>query len=276
MTPFVTSSLPTALPRPSTLPRRLAAIGLPLALLASTTLPARAGLPEVVLGAKPAVVAVGLYNALSSPRFTFRGTGFAVADGRLLITNFHVLPETTAELQQLTLQIGGNRAGGRDAAPETRQLTVLQTDKVHDLALLQLSGEPLPVLALDAAGAAREGQSVAFIGFPIGSVLGFSPVTHRAIISSITPFVLPPANARQLDAAAVARLRQGIFDILQLDGTAYPGNSGGPVLDADSGKVVGVVNMVLVKGSRESALSSPTGISYAIPVRWVRELLDKR
>ena len=276
MTPLVTSSLPTALPRQSALLRRLAAIGLPLALLASTTLPARAGLPEVVFGAKPAVVAVGLYNALSSPRFTFRGTGFAVADGRLLITNFHVLPETTAELQQLTLQIGGNRAGGQDAAPETRQLTVLQTDKVHDLALLQLSGEPLPVLALDAAGAAREGQSVAFIGFPIGSVLGFSPVTHRAIISSITPFVLPPANARQLDAAAVARLRQGIFDILQLDGTAYPGNSGGPVLDADSGKVVGVVNMVLVKGSRESALSSPTGISYAIPVRWVRELLDKR
>ena len=256
--------------------RRLAAIGLPLALLASTTLPARAGLPEVVFGAKPAVVAVGLYNALSSPRFTFRGTGFAVADGRLLITNFHVLPETTAELQQLTLQIGGNRAGGQDAAPETRQLTVLQTDKVHDLALLKISGEPLPVLPLDAAGAAREGQAVAFIGFPIGTVLGFSPVTHRGIVSSITPFVLPQATARQLDAATVARLRQSIFDILQLDGTAYPGNSGGPVLDAETGRVVGVVNMVLVKSSRESALSSPTGISYAIPVRWVRELLDKR
>ena len=256
--------------------RRLAAIGLPLALLASTTLPAHAGLPEVVAAAKPAVAAVGLYNALSSPRFTFRGTGFAVADGRLLITNFHVLPETTAELQQLTLQIGGNRAGGQDAAPETRQLTVLQTDKVHDLALLKISGEPLPVLPLDAAGAAREGQAVAFIGFPIGTVLGFSPVTHRGIVSSITPFVLPQATARQLDAATVARLRQSIFDILQLDGTAYPGNSGGPVLDAETGRVVGVVNMVLVKSSRESALSSPTGISYAIPVRWVRELLDKR
>ena len=264
-----------------TLLRRLRAASAPLSLSLSTllctsALPANAGLPEVVAAAKPAVAAVGVYNALSSPRFTFRGTGFAVGDGRLLITNFHVLPEESEALQQLTLQIGGNRAGGQDAAPETRKLSVLQTDKVHDLALLQISGEPLPVLALDGAGAAREGQAVAFIGFPIGNVLGFSPVTHRAIISSITPFVLPPANARQLDAAAVARLRQGIFDILQLDGTAYPGNSGGPVLDADSGRVVGVVNMVLVKSSRESALSSPTGISYAIPVRWVRELLDKR
>jgi hypothetical protein len=31
--------------------------------------------------------------------------------------------------------------------------------------------------------------------------------------------------------------------------------------------------MVLTKGSRESALSHPSGISYAIPVRWVHELL---
>ena len=271
--PAVTAPLPRLL-----LLRRQLFIRASLALAALLTahLPAHAGLPEVVAAAKPAVVPVGLYNALTSPRFTFRGTGFAVGDGRLLITNFHVLPEETEALQQLSLLLGGNRAGGQEATPEIRKLTVLQTDRVHDLALLQISGEPLPVLALDAAGAAREGQAVAFIGFPIGSALGFSPVTHRAIISSITPFALPPPTARQLDAAAVARLRQGIFDILQLDGTAYPGNSGGPLLDADSGKVVGVVNMVLVKSSRESALSNPTGISYAIPVRWVRELLDKR
>ena len=63
---------------------------------------------------------------------------------------------------------------------------------------------------------------------------------------------------------------------MQLDATAYPGNSGGPVLDAVTGEVVAVVNMVLTKGGREAALSSPTGISYAIPVRWVRALLGAR
>jgi hypothetical protein len=31
--------------------------------------------------------------------------------------------------------------------------------------------------------------------------------------------------------------------------------------------------MAAVKGSRESALSAPTGISYAIPVRYLHELL---
>jgi serine protease Do len=45
------------------------------------------------------------------------------------------------------------------------------------------------------------------------------------------------------------------------------------VLDVNTGRVVAVVNMVLVKAGRESALSNPTGISYAIPVRYVQELI---
>ena len=40
--------------------------------------------------------------------------------------------------------------------------------------------------------------------------------------------------------------------------------------------VLGIVNMVLVKGSRESALSSPTGISYAIPISHLAELIRTR
>ena len=218
-------------------------------------------------------MAVGLYNELSNPRFTFRGTGFVVGDGRTLVTNAHVVPEETAALQQLALQLPGNRKAGQDTALETRKLTLLRLDRTHDLALLRLDGPPLPVLALADDDSGQEGQAVAFIGFPIGGLLGFSPVTHRATLSSITPIALPPPNARLLDAAAVARLRQGPFDIYQLDGTAYPGNSGGPLLDIDSGRVLGVINMVLVKNSKESVLSSPSGISYAIPVRFVRALL---
>ena len=82
-------------------------------------------------------------------------------------------------------------------------------------------------------------------------------------------------RARQLDAKTVSRLRDGPFEVYQLDATAYPGNSGGPLLNAQTGEVVGVVNMVLVRGTRESALSNPTGITYAIPVRFVRELLQR-
>ena len=221
-------------------------------------------------------MAVGTYHELASPRFTFRGTGFVVGDGRLLVTNAHVIPEDSVALGQMALQLPGNRKGGQDAAPETRKLSLLRTDRAHDLALLQIDGAPMPTLKLADDDSAQEGQSVAFIGFPIGGLLGFSLVTHRATLSSITPIALPPPSSRQLDAASVARLRQGPFDIFQLDGTAYPGNSGGPLLDVDTGRVLGVINMVLVKNSKESVLSSPSGISYAIPVRFVRALLDGR
>lgn len=61
--------------------------------------------------------------------------------------------------------------------------------------------------------------------------------------------------------------------MLQLDATAYPGNSGGPLFVIETGAVVGVVNMVALKGTRESALSQPSGISYAVPVEFVLRLL---
>ena len=63
------------------------------------------------------------------------------------------------------------------------------------------------------------------------------------------------------------------FDVFQLDAIAYPGNSGSPVYHPDSGQVIGVVNSVYVKESKESALERPSGITYAIPVTWVRQLL---
>ena len=267
--PRLTASQPADLQRRAQLGRWAAG----LAGLALAPGLARAGLPEVVAQTKPSVMAVGLYNELTNPRFTFRGTGFVVGDGRSLVTNAHVLPEESAALQQLALQLPGNRKAGQALALETRKLTLLRQDRAHDLALLRLDGPPLPALTLADDDSGQEGQAVAFIGFPIGGLLGFSPVTHRATLSSITPIALPPPNSRQLDAASVARLRQGAFDIYQLDGTAYPGNSGGPLLDIDSGRVLGVINMVLVKNSRESVLSSPSGISYAIPVRFVRALL---
>ena len=76
-----------------------------------------------------------------------------------------------------------------------------------------------------------------------------------------------------MNAKVISRLKTGSFEVYQLDGTAYPGNSGGPLFEPDQGEVIGVINMVFVKGTKESALSQPSGISYAIPVRYLQELL---
>lgn len=234
---------------------------------------AQAGLVEVVAAAKPSIVAVGSFNALANPRFGFRGTGFVVRGGNLVITNAHVVSpiDATAAGPGLVIQTPRGKTPG-----EIRPAVVVALDREHDLALLRFEGAGLPNLPLSPAETEADGLSIAVIGFPIGGVLGFTPVTHRGIISAVTPIVLPAANAQQLDPNAIARLRRGSFDIYQLDATAYPGNSGGPVLNDQTGEVVGVINMVLIRGLKESALSQPTGISYAIPVRYVRQLLSQQ
>lgn len=244
------------------------------ALAGSLAWPARADLVAVTAAARPSVLPIGSFSATDNPRFSFRGTGSVVGDGTLLATCFHVLPEG-AEIE------GGPRIvalirRGTERDSEVRTLRVVAIDRLRDLALLRIEGAPLPALTLDDAPSAREGQSVALIGYPIGGVLGFSPVVHRGIVSSITQANLPMQSARQLDAKTVARMREGNFDLYQLDATAYPGNSGGPLLDATTGRVLGLVTSVLIKGGRESALSQPTGITYAVPVAPLRDLLKDR
>jgi S1-C subfamily serine protease len=239
--------------------------------LGSLLTPARAAdLPDLIAQAKLSIMPVGTYSATGNPRFSFRGTGFVVGDGTLIATNFHVLPDTAAVDPAVQMAVVTSRGSVEGQA---RMARVVATDRVRDLALLRIDGPPLPPLSLGAPGSTREGQSIVLMGFPIGGTLGFSVVTHRGIIASITRVALPAPTARQLDPRAVSRLREGNFEVLQLDAMAYPGNSGGPVLDVESGRVVGIVNQVLVRGSRESALSSPSGITYAIPTSLLVDLL---
>lgn len=235
--------------------------------------PAHADLPGTIARARASVLPVGTFSATDSPRFGFRGSGFVVGDGRLVVTNFHVLPAGIEQESAARLTVLAGRSGDN---VDLRPARVVASDRQRDLALLEVDGPALTALQLEEPGTAREGQSIVLMGFPIGGALGFSPVSHRGIIASITTVAMPAPSARQLDPRAISRLREGNFEILQLDATAYPGNSGGPVLDAENGRVLGIVNMVLVKGSRESALSSPTGITYAIPVKQLHDLLRAR
>lgn len=244
-----------------------------LAVAAVATLPAKAqNLPRTVAQIKPSVVGVGTLLKTRQPAVVFVGTGFAVGDGLSIITNAHVIPKQLDEARKEEL---GIVIGGEGESASFRPARLVALDAEHDLAHLRLSGTPLAPLALAGDDGVAEGQELAFTGYPLGMRLGLHAATHRALLAAITPVVRPSLNSRQLDARAIAQLQRSAFRIYQLDGTAYPGNSGSPLFRPDDGSVVGVINMVFLKGLRESAVSDPSGISYAIPVRHVRELLQR-
>ena len=96
------------------------------------------------------------------------------------------------------------------------------------------------------------------------------------MISAITPIAIPQARAGgPRSGTSMRRLTTGPFPVFQLDATAYPGNSGSPIYDPETGEVIGIVNMVFVKGTKESALTQPTGITYAVPAKHLKACSSK-
>lgn len=224
-----------------------------------------ADLPATIAAVKPSIVGVGTVLPTRRPPGRFVATGFAVGDGTRVLTNAHALPaDIDADRRE---QLAVITAGGKVLAAE-----VAATDKDHDVALLRVHGGRLPALRLDGERRVREGELYAFTGFPIGMVLGLYPVTHRGIVSAITPVVIPQLTSGSLDAKTIRRLRDP-YDVYQLDAVAYPGNSGSPLYDPATGAVVAIINKVFVKETKEKVLEAPSGITYAIPIRYGEALL---
>lgn len=241
-----------------------------LALLGLLCMLARAdNLPLTIQTVKPSVVGIGSFRKLATPPLNFIGTGFAVSDGLSIVTSAHII-------QDLKKTVNDNELGilvrqGEQA--EFRLASITAIDAEHDLALLRVRGTPLAALKLGDSDAVREGRSLAFMGFPLGMVLGLRHVTHRCSVSALTPIAAPASSAVRLNASAAHRLLNPAYLLFQLDGTAYPGHSGSPLFDPETGEVLGIINMVFVKGSKESAITHPSGISYAIPASFIRALL---
>ena len=233
----------------------------------STPLQAQS-LSQIIQQVKPSVVGVGTVLSTRRPPSKLMGTGFVVADGYHVITNHHVVPTRMDhdKKEQLVIFYRHNKQ------VQYRKVRVLASDKEHDLALLRIEGRKFPALKINTVRKPQEGEDIAFTGFPIGAVLGLFPVTHRGIISAISPVVIPAPSSSTLSVKMIKRLRNPYF-VYQLDATAYPGNSGSPMYSADSGKVLGVINKVFIKESKESVLQKPSGITYAIPAKYIIKLL---
>ena len=237
-------------------------------IFSALTMPATADLVQTLAKVKPAIVGVGTVLPTRNPARIFSGTGFVVGDGLTVVTNAHVLPPLLDEAQKERLVV----YSGTALNPRVHEARLVARDLEHDIALLRLDGSPLPALLLGDSNTVREGATMAFTGLPLGMVLGFNPATHRGIVAAITPYVSPAYHSKQLDAKAVRRLARP-FDVFQLDAIAYPGNSGSPLYDPETGMVYGVLNSVFIKESKENLLKQPSGITYVIPGNYIRELL---
>jgi S1-C subfamily serine protease len=261
------SPSPPARPRSRFTASALAALGL-LGVQAA----AAEDLTQTIRVVKPAVVAIGSYKKDRQPSASVDATGFVVGDGRTILTSAHVFSRKLAAYERWTVFVGHG-----DAA-QAREAEVLCTDQEHDVATLRVPAPALPTVKLAPAEGEVEGQAIAFTGYPLGAVLGLYPATARGIIAALVPAAIPQNSSTTLNGETIHRLRQN-FEVYQLDATAYPGNSGSPLYRSDNGLVVGIVDSVYVKPTKEAALSAvvgtPSGITYAIPIRYGRELLAK-
>lgn len=217
----------------------------------------------------PSVVGIGIHNPTGSPRISLVGTGFAVADGKKIVTNYHVIAATLRTQRNESYVVLAGTGTNVQIIPVINK----KTAPAYDLAVLDVE-TALPAATLAGAELQPAGTEIGFTGFPITNVLGLYPATHRGIISAITPIATPADNSTQLQAAALKRLQQP-YMVYQLDATAYPGNSGSPLYNVETAEVIGIINKVFVKSTKEAVLKDPSAITYAIPVQFLLPLLSE-
>lgn len=165
----------------------------------------------------------------SGQSFAGSGSGFIIDRSGLAITNNHVV--TGAALIEVSL------AGER----EPRNAKVIAVSECSDLALIDIEGDDFHYLEWY-TGELNAGMSVYTAGFPLGD-------PEYTITGGV---VSKERTSGETDWASVER-------VIEHDAAIRPGNSGGPLVNAD-GQVVAVNYAALENGpyyaiGREEALS---------------------
>jgi putative serine protease PepD len=172
------------------------------------------------------------------------GTGFVVSSDGKIITNEHVVDGA----QQVTVKLGTN-------GPE-RTAQVLGADASKDLALLKVDtgGQKLHALSLGDSSSVQVGDNT----YAIGNPYGLDHTLTSGIVSALNRDLQAPDGAT-------------IPGAIQTDAALNPGNSGGPLLDAD-GRVIGV-NAQIATGNSSGGEGGNVGIGFAIPINMVKDFI---
>ena len=178
----------------------------------------------------PAVASINAFAANGRPMG--QGSGVVYTPDGYLLTNSHVI-RGAAKL----------KASLPDGT--THDATLVGDDPESDVAVLRLSGDKLDHAGLGSSSRLRVGQLVIAIGNP----LGYQATVTAGIISAL---------GRSLRTRAGRR----IDSVIQTDAPLNPGNSSGPLVDAQ-GRVIGI-NTAMAGGAQ--GICFAIGIDTAIDV----------
>ena len=191
-----------------------------------------AALPPGLSGALPGLP--GGRGAPAQPT-SGQGSGFIVSPDGLILTNAHVVRGA----QEVSVKLTDRREF---------KARVLGRDDKTDVAVLKIDASALPTVALGDSGALQVGEWVLAIGSPYG----FENSVSAGVVS---------AKGRSLPD-------EGMVPFIQTDVAVNPGNSGGPLLNAE-GQVVGINAQIY------SRTGGYQGLSFAIPIELALHVKDQ-
>jgi serine protease Do len=158
------------------------------------------------------------------------GTGFVISPDGLIATNLHVIGEG----RPISVEF-----------PETGKQYPVQavqaSERALDLAIIKIDAKDLPALEIGDSAALKQGQAVVALGNPHG--------LKQSVVQGVV------SGRRTIDGKPMIQLAIPI----------EPGNSGGPLLDAQ-GKVHGILTM-------KSAVTQNLG--FAVEINALKPLLAK-
>jgi len=203
---------------------------------------------SVTQAVAPSVVAIQVQTAQGGAE----GSGVVIdADGHVL-TNNHVVSGAQDDTVQVTLSDG-----------RLFEAKIVGLDPATDLAVVQLVDAPddLQPATLGDSDDVSVGESVLAVGNP----LGLANTATTGIVSAVD---------RPVSASGEGGGTSVVTNAIQIDAAVNPGNSGGPLFDAQ-GRVIGITSSIATLSSGEGSQSGSIGLGFAIPVNLARSIGDQ-
>ena len=185
----------------------------------------------------PSVVSI----TCQSSRSAFSGTGVILSADGYIVTNAHVVENSSA----VTVQLTDDR---------TFSARLVGCDDISDLAVLRIDCTDLTPAQFGDSSTLRVGDTVVAIGDPLGAA--FRGTYTNGIVSAINRDV--DMNGRTMT-------------LIQTNAALNSGNSGGPLINC-YGQVIGINTMKIGTFTDTAGVE---GLGFAIPSTQVKEIVDQ-